>query len=187
MMRHGLLLLLLILIQVHSLRVRHLLLVVDLCRDTFMLIVILILEVAREGILHVLALNEIDVHDSKNDENRAQNGQVNCISNPIAMAKQSSNPETRSQNDYKVDIEALAAPLGLFRSQLSTVYFSLAVLRSFYTADCEKTQGIAGDKSWTSVSILEAIPGRHNPSCKTNASCTKRHASVFQFSHICIR
>ena len=96
MMRHGLLLLLLILVQVHSLRVGHLLLVVDLCRDTFMLIVILILEVAREGILHVLALNKIDVHDSKNDENRAQNGQVNCISNPIAMAKQSSNPETRS-------------------------------------------------------------------------------------------
>ena len=130
------LLLLLILVQVDSLCVGHLLLVVDLCGDTIF-IVILILEVARTSVLHVLALNEVDVQNSENDEDRAQNGQGNGIFYIMAMAKQSCDPETSGCNDYKVDIEALAAPLGLFRSQLSTVYFSLAVLRTFYTADCE--------------------------------------------------
>ena len=90
---HRLELLLLILVHVDSLGIGHLLLVVDLCGDTLLLIVILILEVAHEGILHVLAFNEKDVCDAKNDEDGAQNGHVNDIIYAIPIVNQACNPE----------------------------------------------------------------------------------------------
>ena len=88
---HRLILLLLILVEVDSFCGWHLLLVVDLCRDTVLLIIVtLIIEVAHAGVLHVLGFNEEDVGDTKNDEDGAQNGQVHgVIIDPITVADES--------------------------------------------------------------------------------------------------
>ena len=84
------LLLLLILVEVDGFCGRHLLLVVNLRRDTVMLIVTLILEVAHAGVLQVLGFNEEDVSDEKSGEDGAQNGQVHgVIIDPITVADES--------------------------------------------------------------------------------------------------
>ena len=88
---HRLILLLLILVEVDSFCGGHLLLVVDLCRDTVLLIIVtLIIEVANAGVLHVLGFNEEDVRNAKNDEDGAQNAQVHgIIIYPITVANES--------------------------------------------------------------------------------------------------
>ena len=84
---HHRLLILLLLIVVDGLGWHLLLLLIVDLRDsrTFLLILILILQVAHAGVLHVLALDEEEVSDAKNDEDWAQNRQVNAIIDSITI------------------------------------------------------------------------------------------------------
>ena len=84
---HHRLLILLLLIIVDGLGGHLLLLLIVDLRDgcPLLLILILILQVAHAGVLHVLALDEEEVRDAKNDEDWAQNGQVNGIIDHITI------------------------------------------------------------------------------------------------------